>query len=110
VHLVLPCHSSFHEVDITGTIDSLREFAGFEDPLFAMEDVEVVVGSVKTGMSLGSEWGAKNDQVFGDGRMDDVHGTHGASSVVEHPLRSVGIKNDGGRGFLEGYGPQRRGW
>jgi len=86
MHLVLPCHTTFHEIDITRTIDRLSEITGLKDPLLAMEDVEVVVGSVKTGMSLSSKWGAENDQVLGDGRMDDIHGTHGTSGVVEHPL------------------------
>ena len=61
VHLVLPCHAPFHEVDIAGSIDRLCEFAGLKDPLLALEDVEVVVSGVKTTMSFGSEWGAEND-------------------------------------------------
>ena len=86
MHLVLPRHPPFHEVDIAGSIDCLGELAGLKDPLLALEDVEVVVGGVKTAMSLSSEWGTENNQVFGDGRMDDVHGTHRTSGIVEHPL------------------------
>ena len=86
MHLVLPRHTPFHEVDITGSIDRLCELAGLKDPLLALKDVEVVVGGVETAMSFGSEWGAENDQVLGDGRMNDVHGTHRASGIVEHPL------------------------
>lgn len=31
----------------------------------------------------------EDDQVLGDGGVDDVHGTHGTTSVVEHPLLIV---------------------
>ena len=86
MHLVLPRHAPFHEVDVTRTIDRLRELAWLEDPLFTLEDVEVVVGGVKTGVSLGSKRGAEYDQVLGDRRMNDVHGAHSASGVVEYPL------------------------
>ena len=110
MHLVLPCNTPFHEVDVTGTVDRLSEISRLKDPLFTLEDVEVVVGGVKTGMSLGTKRGAENDQVLGDGRVDDIHRTHRTSRVVEHPLRGVGIENDGRRCFLEGYCPQRGGW
>lgn len=87
MHLVLPRHTPFHEVDGARTINRLREFARFKDPLLALEDMEVVVGGMEAGMSLGSKGGAKNDQILGDGRMDDIHGAHRTSGVVEHPLR-----------------------
>ena len=109
VHLVLPCNTPFHDIYVARTVDRLGEFPGLKNPLFALEDVEVVVGRMKAGMSLGTKRGAENDQVLGDGRMYNVHGAHRASGVVEYPFRSVRVEDDGGRCFMEGYCPQRCG-
>ena len=87
MHFVLSRHTPFHEVDIAGTVDGLGEFARLEDPLLALEDVEIVVGGVKTGVPFGSKWGSENDQVLGDRGVDDVHCAHRAPGVVENPLR-----------------------
>jgi len=38
------------------------------------------------------EWCPKDDEVFGDAGMDNVHGTHGAAGVVEHPLVLVSVE------------------
>jgi len=44
----------------------------------------------------GAEWWfvwvgllTEDDQVLGDGGMDDIHGAHGTAGVVEHPLLIV---------------------
>ena len=47
-------------------------------------------------MFEGAEWWfvwvgllTEDDQVLGDGGMDDIHGAHGTAGVVEHPLLIV---------------------
>ena len=54
-------------------------------------------------MSFSANRCTEHDQVFGDTGMDDVHGTHGTASVVEHPFLGVGVESDdaGGVGFGE---------
>jgi hypothetical protein len=48
--------------------------------------VEIVVGSVPARVSLCAERGAKDDEVLGYRRVDDVHRAHSAASVVEDPF------------------------
>lgn len=72
--------------------------------LSTLEDVEVVICSVATSVSFGSNGSAyvfvspsiftnniandltKDDQVLSNTGVDNVHGTHCASSIVEHPF------------------------
>lgn len=40
-------------------------------------------------MSFRAQRGSEDDEVLGDGGVNDVHGTHGATGIVEHPLGGV---------------------
>ena len=82
-------------VHAAGAVPLHMELPGAEGPLLADEDVEVVVGGVQAGVALCAERGAKDDEVLGDGGVDDVHGAHGPACVVEHPLGGVGVERDG---------------
>lgn len=44
-----------------------------ESPLLALEDMEVIVGSVSTRVTFGPKRRAKDDEVLGDARMKDEH-------------------------------------
>ena len=74
-----------------------------ESPLFANQDIEVIISGMDTTVSFSTNRSTEDDQVFGDTGMDDVHGTHGTASVVEHPFLGVGVESDdtGGVGFGE---------
>jgi len=47
-----------------------------------MKDVKIVISGVTAAMTFCSQWGTEYDEVFSDRGMNDVHGTHGATSVV----------------------------
>ena len=65
-----------------------------ERPLFANQDIEVIISGMDTTVSFGTDRSTEDDQVFGDTGMDDVHGTHGTASVIEHPFLGVGVESD----------------
>lgn len=92
MHLVLLGDAPTHEVHVAGAVALHLERAGAERPLLADEDVEVVVGGVEARVTLGAERRAKDDEVLGDARVDDVHGAHRAAGVVEDPLRAVRVE------------------
>lgn len=71
---------------VSRLIDLPDERASFVSRLSTLEDVEVVVGSVSTAVSLGTHSRTKDDQVLGDTGVDDEHAAHSASGVVEHPF------------------------
>lgn len=54
--------------------------------LLAVQDVEVVVGGVTTGVALGADRSTKDNQVLRDRGVDDVHGAHGSAGIVEDPV------------------------
>ena len=74
-----------------------------ESPLFANQDIEVIISGMNTTVTFSANGGTEDDQVFGDTGMNDVHGTHGTSGVVKHPFLGVGVESDdaGGVGFSE---------
>lgn len=39
-----------------------------------------------TSVTLGSDGSAKEDQVLGDGSMNDEHATHSTTGIVEYPF------------------------
>ena len=86
MHLVLLGYTATHEVHVTRLVALHLQRARLERPLLADEDVEVVVGGVEARVALGAERRAKDDEVLGDARVDDVHRAHRAAGVVEHPL------------------------
>ena len=81
-------------MNISRSIYLLLNVPRAERPLLTMEDMEVIVRRVKAGVSFGAEWGAEYDEVFSDGGVDDVHGTHSTTSVVEDPFFGIGVEGD----------------
>ena len=71
---------------------------GSKGPLFSNQDVEIIISGVQPRVSLRPQRRAKDDQVFGDACVDDVHGAHGAASIVEYPFLFVRVD------------PNLRGW
>ena len=86
MHLVLLGDATTHEVDVAGSVALHLQRTRLERPLLADEDVEVVVGGVETRVALGAERRAKDDEVLGDARVDDVHRAHRAAGIAEHPF------------------------
>jgi len=70
-------------------VDLGLQATGQEGGLGALEDVEVVVGGMAAGVALGADGGAEEDEILGDGGMQDVHGAHGPARIVEHPLPPI---------------------
>jgi len=95
MHLVLLRDATTHEVHVAGLVSFHFERAGLECPLLSDEDVKVVVGGVEARVALGAERRAKDDEVLGDARVDDVHRAHRAARVVEHPFRAVRVERYG---------------
>lgn len=91
MHLVLLRSSPWQQVDISRFIPLHLERTWPERPLFANEDVEVIIRGMQPTMSLGAEGRTKDDEIFSNGRVNDVHGTHSTPSVVEHPFGGVGV-------------------
>lgn len=94
VHLVLLRNAPWEEMDVTSLISLHLQCAGFKGPLFTDQDVEIIVCGVQSGVALRAKGGAKNNEVFRDGRVNDVHGTHGAPSVVKNPFGGVRVESD----------------
>lgn len=69
--------------------------------------MEVIVCSVQSSVALRAKGSSKDDEIFRDGRVNDVHSTHGTSSVVKDPFRGVGIYNNDIRGSGVGCGEVR---
>ncbi|KAG6871472.1 hypothetical protein C0993_003255, partial [Termitomyces sp. T159_Od127] len=76
-----PWHVPFH-------LEGARQ----EGPLLTDEDMKIVIDGVQAGVSLRAERGAEDDEVLSDAGVDDVHGAHCASGVVEDPFVSVGVE------------------
>lgn len=91
MHLVLLGDTTAHEVHVTRSVPLHLQRARLERPLLADEDMEVVVGGVKARVALRTERRAKDDEVLGDARVDDVHRAHRAAGIVEHPFGAVRV-------------------
>ena len=81
-----------------GSIPFHLQRARSKGPLFSNQDIEIVISGVQPRVSLRPQRRAKDDQVFGDTCVDNVHGAHCAAGVVEYPF------------FLVGVDPNLRGW
>ena len=86
IHFVLLDLAAGQVMDHSFGICFHGERVGAGSPLLAFEDMEVVVCRVAACVALCSQRGAEDDQVFGDGCVDDVHASHGATGIVEQPL------------------------
>lgn len=91
VHLVLLCSSSGQQVDVSGLVPLHLESTWPKRPLLANEDVEVIICGMQSSVSLGTEGRTEDDEVFSNGCVNEVHGTHGTAGIVEHPFGGVGI-------------------
>ena len=92
MHLVLLGDTTAHEVHITRSVALHLQRARLERPLLADEDMEIVVGGMKARVALRTEWRAKDDEVLGDARVDDVHRAHRAAGIVEDPFGAVRVE------------------
>jgi hypothetical protein len=92
MHLVLFGDTTAHDVHVTGSVPLHLQRARLERPLLPGEDVEVVVGRVEARVALRAERRAKDDEVLGDARVDDVHRAHRAAGVVEDPFGAVRVE------------------
>lgn len=61
--------------------------------LLTIQDGEVVISIVNTSVTLGTNSSTEEDEVFGNGRVQDDHVTHGSTSVVENPVLEVEVIN-----------------
>jgi hypothetical protein len=61
----------------------------FKSPLFALQNVEVVICRVTACVAFCAERCAEYDEVLGYGGVDEVHGAHSATGVVEEPFVCV---------------------
>ena len=51
--------------------------------LLAMQDMEIVICRVPPSMALCAYRAPKDNEVFRDTRMDDIHSSHSAARIVE---------------------------
>lgn len=74
------------------------QLARLECPLFPDQNVEIVVRRVDPRVPLRAERGAKDDEVFSDAGVDNIHRAHCAACVIEDPLGLVWVYAHDGRG------------
>lgn len=85
-HLVLLDLTTAQVVDRTLGISLGLVLAGDVSLLLAVQDVEVVVGGMAAGVALSADRSTEDNQVLRDRGVDDVHGAHGATGIVEDPV------------------------
>jgi len=73
----------------SGWVPLSTQITGTECKLLTIKNVEVVICSMTASVTFRTDRCAKENQVFSDRRVDDVHGTHGATCIVEYPF--IGI-------------------
>lgn len=101
MHLILFRSTPWEEMHVSRHIPLHLKCARLERPLFAMQNMEIIIRRVQTGMPLRTEGSPKYDQVFRDRGVYNVHGTHGTSCVIECPFGGVGVeRNDARRGWV----------
>lgn len=83
--------STLHPVLLARVEDELLGVARVEECLLSAEDGEVVIGNVHASVAFCANRGAKDDEVLGEGSVEDNHGAHGVSSSVQHPLIPIQV-------------------
>ena len=103
MHLILLDVSPRQMVHTPSRVPLHLQIRWVESPLFANQDIEVIIRGMNATVSFSTDRSTEDDQVLGNTGMDDVHGTHSTASVVEHPFLGVGVESDdaGGVGFGE---------
>ena len=86
MHLVLLGNTTAHKVHIARAVPFHVQRARLERPLFPDKDMEIVIGGMQTRVALGTKWRAEDDEVLCDAGVDNVHGAHGATCIVEYPF------------------------
>lgn len=85
-HAVLLRHTPRKVVLITGAINFLILRGGWVGPLLTVEDRKVIVCKEAARVAFRTKGRAKDNQVLRERCVQNGHGTHGASCVVEEPL------------------------
>ena len=91
MHLVLLRYTPRHEMDHAWSITLHLKLTGSESPLLSNENMKVIVCSVNASVSFGSKRCTEDNKVFCNARVDNVHRTHGTSSIIKHPV-FMGVK------------------
>ena len=94
MHLILLHHSPLQQMNIPRYIYLLLHVSRTKGPLLTTENVEVIVQRVQAGVSFGTEGCSGDDEVFGNGGVNDVHGAHCAAGIVEYPFFGVWVERD----------------
>lgn len=85
-HHILLDRAAPQMVDTSRRIMFCLERTCRERILATRQDVEVVVCGVSSSVTLGSNGSSEEDQVLGDGSMNDVHASHSTTGIVKHPF------------------------
>lgn len=72
-HRILRHAPALHPILRSGTVDGGFQVTRAGKVLLADQDREVVVGHVHAGVALGLQRGAEEDQILGDGGVEDHH-------------------------------------
>ena len=86
MHLVLPYNTSLHKVDRALGVHIHDKRMCIRNPLLTLQDVEVIICRVSACVSLRTHGRAEDNEVFGYGRVDEVHGPHGTTGIIEEPF------------------------
>ena len=92
MHLILLSRPPRQKMHTPSRIPLHLERTRRERPLLPNEDIEIIIGGVQPRVPLRTEWRSKDNEVLGNAGMDDIHGTHGAAGIVEHPLVLVSVE------------------
>jgi hypothetical protein len=90
MHLILFDSSSLQMMHASLWIALHDKTVRRSSPLFPFQDVEIVVRGMTARMPFRSQRCAEDDEVFCYGGVEDVHGAHCSTGVVEEPFRLVG--------------------
>lgn len=85
-HLVASGDTTGHQVEVTSLEDAGLKLADLIRVLLTLNDGEVVVRKEASRVALGSNGRSEDDEVLGDGAVQQSHVSHGSSSNVEDPL------------------------
>lgn len=88
-HTVLLDHSALHVVDISRVVDFSSQVTSFVRCLLTLKNVKVVIGRMSARVAFRADRRTEDDQVLGDRGVQDEHGPHSSSGIVEHPFTAV---------------------
>mmetsp|Transcript_21261 Transcript_21261/g.66531 ORF Transcript_21261/g.66531 Transcript_21261/m.66531 type:complete len:206 (-) Transcript_21261:14-631(-) len=85
-HAVLCGRTCRHDVHVARLVYLLLKVRCLGAPLFSVKNDKVVCCKEAAGVTLGAGDGAENDDVLGDGCMENPHSAHCSSCVVKEPI------------------------